>query len=349
MKKYIFLVVLILSLSFHHSVYAASDLVITCGTSTCAKSSDTSLFTSATVWYPGLSEEHTIHVDNTVNAVRDISTNPELFEQMENGLDTVLILEIFRIGTPTALWKGTLTEFFTYSDTHPLALTQVGANSSIDLIYKVTMDRNAGNEFQNTNTMFDLSFNFSGEDPQPTPTPSGSSSSDSTGSSGSSSTSTGGSTPTGATGPTGETGFRSSFLSNEESDITGPTGQTMGTNTDEANKPAVEGASTVLCQVCIWWPLLVLEAIITVLYYSISKLRKGKHFWIGGLAISITTYVIFLFLNRSCRNGWELWLSTTSFWCKYFIIWVLLIFSGISFIFRPLKEQEDYLVTPEKK
>jgi len=210
------------------------------------------------------------------------------------------------------------------------------------------MDKNAGDEFQNTNTMFDLSFNFSGDDPQPTPTPSGSSNSDSTGTSGSSSSSSGGSAATGATGATGQTGLRNVLLGNEDSGITGPTGQALGEKTDETSKPAVEGASTVLCQVCIWWPLLVLQTIVTVFYYSISKQRKTKKFWIGGLLISLVTYAIFLFLNRGCRNGWELWLSTTSFWCKYFIIWVLLIFSILSAIFRPNKGEEDYLVTPQK-
>jgi len=334
---------------FTHPVYAAPDLTITCKTQTegCAKSSDTSLFTSATVWYPGLSESHTIHIDNTVNAPRDITTYPAVVEKPPGNLDTVLLLQIFLSGSPTPLWTGTLTEFFGYSNTHPLPLTQVPANNSLELIYTITMDVNAGNEFQNTNTLFDLSFGFSGEDPAPistpTTTPTPASSPSNVSNSPDSSNPSNPSNPTGAGAPfLPITQLVTRFVPS----LRGP--EVAGESTEVSPTPAQEtykegevaGATT--CKQCIWWPILLVQIIITVLYYFYRRKNK-KAFWTGGIVISIFTYALFLFFNRSCRNGWELWLTTEAFWCKYFILWVLLIFGFLSYSIRP-KNEENYQV-----
>ena len=341
---------------FAHPVFAY-DLTVTCG-SDCTKNSNTSLFTSATIWYPGLSESHTIHIENTVSVSREISTNADK-TNVSGDLDTVMELTIEQSGNPTPLWQGTLHNFYTYTPTSPLLLPTVGANNSIDLIYTVTMNKDAGNDFQNKNTSFDLSFNFTGEDaPKNTPTPTPANSSGATGESGASGTtgqtgptsSTGSTGATGITGPTGATGETGPTGSTGATGVTGPTGATGVTGQKlgvQTETPSTKGASTVLCQTCTWWPLLVLQALGLLFHSLITRQKSKKIFWRGGILISIFTYAVFLFLNRGCRNGWELWLSSANVWCKYFIIWVLLVFGLLSYIFRPTHE-EEYIVTPEK-
>jgi hypothetical protein len=107
----------------------------------------------------------------------------------------------------------------------------------------------------------------------------------------------------------------------------------------EEEKPAVLGS--VSCQMCIWWPFLVLQALALLFHYLLTRQKSKKLFWRGGIIISVLIYLLFLFLNRDCKNGWALWLSTASFWCNFFILWVILIFSALSFIFRPKDQQSS--------
>jgi len=312
----------------------AADLTITCNMNDCTKNSNTSLFTSATIWYPGLSESHTILVENTVNVPLLISTHPSTYEEMAQNLDTVLFLTISLTGNAVPIWTGTLREFFSYDESNPLSLTTVNAHTSLEFTYTVTMDLNTGNEFQDARTAFDLSFNFSGDDPSQSP----SNSSGTSGSTASSGTS-GATNASGTTGATGEEGSLFSGTDFQQQDIAGPTGIVAGETTDENSQPKVEGASTVLCNTCIWWPLLILQAVLTLYYYLRSKNKSRKEFLIGGIAVSIFTYAVFLFVNKDCRNGWELWISTTHFWCKYFILWVFMICGSLSFFMRPKNKE----------
>jgi len=97
----------------------------------------------------------------------------------------------------------------------------------------------------------------------------------------------------------------------------------------------VKGATT--CQTCTWWQFLFLQAGLLAFYYMVTRQKGRKIFWIGGSMVSIFTYIAFLFFNQSCRTGWQLWLSTSSFWCRYFIVWVIVMYSFVTYLFRPSK------------
>jgi len=234
-----------------------------------------------------------------------------------------------------------LTDIFGAGD---ISLGTVPVGSSKIFTWTVTFDPNAGNEYQARKTVYDFDAIIScGSEPTPTSTPLPNP------------------TPGGGGGTTTTTTTATSPFLPITQFVTllprffipaGPTvagAETEVTPTPEPEEGKIKGqvAGATACQTCIWWPLLVLQALATIFSYLYSRNKSKKAFLTGGFVISIFTYAIFLFLNRGCRNGWGLWLSTTSLWCKYFIIWVLLIFGILSFILRP-KEKELYEVTPKK-
>jgi len=250
-----------------------------------------------------------------------------------------------------------LTDVFSVGD---IFLGTILKASTKIFIWTVTFDPNTGNDYQNKKTVFDFDATIScGVPPTLTPT----------------------TTPTNTPTPTPE---NKTSVDNRDDKKDNNSGGNGGTPTAPASPflpvrqlwtwftgtPEVEGAATEIspipspsplfevlgtegevagataCSVCIWWPLLILQAIGLILHYYITKKKSKKAFWLGGILISIFIYIIFLLINGNCRNGFRLWLYTEVFWCKYFILWVMLVFGIISYLFRP--EKEEYLIKPVK-
>jgi len=350
--KLVFYLFLFVFLSvLRHPVFAY-DLTVTCGAD-CTKSTNDPLFSSGTVWFPGFSQEKSIHILNTRTKSLSLTTSATNPVNTDN-LGDVMNLIIKKVGEAGSLWSGTLTNFYA---SVPISLLTISENNgTADLTYTVTMDTTANNDYQNKTTVFDLNFNFQGDDespPTPTPTPNGSTDGGGTtdGGDGTTGDGTGGGTP--PSNPavpflpiTQFTTFLPRFFQTLAPAIAGAqTENPLAPEPEKIEEGEVSGAAT--CQTCIWWPVLLLQALCVTFHYLLTRNRNRKAFWRGGITISVIAYGIFLFLNRDCRSGWQLWLYTDVFWCKYFIVWVLLIFGVLSRIFRP-KIEESYEVTQKK-
>lgn len=94
----------------------------------------------------------------------------------------------------------------------------------------------------------------------------------------------------------------------------------------------VKGIESRLCTSCIWWPILLGEAIALLVYYF--RLFKKYHskikrpVVIGG-AVAVLAYLIFLWLNRNCNVN-LIFVRSDSFFCRYFWLLDALVFAIIT-------------------
>lgn len=315
----------------------AYDLTVTCGAASCDKDKNTPLFDSSIVWYPLLSVGKEIHVIN--NRTYGVTLETNATGTTTNGaLDEVMDLTIAQTGIFPPVWTGTLKEFYNQPS---ITLPGInGGGGTLDLTFTLSMD-DVGNDYQNTNSTFDLNFNFQGDDePTPTPTTVQTSTNGGGGGGGAPSTSTGG-------GGGGTTNTISApplitqlitalprFFIPVVPAVAGA--ETTVYPTQKPEKPQegeVSGATT--CQTCIWWPILVLQALALLFHSLLTKVKKKKLYWPNGIFISIVSYIIFLLVNRSCRTGWQLWVSSSNIWCTIFFFLVIIVFGAILYPLRP--------------
>ena len=75
-----------------------------------------------------------------------------------------------------------------------------------------------------------------------------------------------------------------------------------------AQKPGeIKGAETVaVCQNCVWWPMILAEAVLLLLY------RKYRKKWWPSLLLPVAAYLLFRYFNRHC------YLPDT--FCRYFLV-----------------------------
>ncbi len=107
----------------------------------------------------------------------------------------------------------------------------------------------------------------------------------------------------------------------------------LGLNSEEATPssltastsgPGVFGIDSQVCSECIWWQLLLLEALSLLIYYSrFAKKVKLKRRNLLAAILPIIVYLIFININKGCFSN--------SFFCRYF--WLLDITVFLLFIF----------------
>jgi len=310
----------------------AYDLTITCGDSSCTKDVSSPLFSPTDIWYPGFTTSRTIHFINTTGDTRSLSV-AALNSAQTGDIDTVMQFTMQESGSSSILWSNTLRTLYT---TSAIGLPNLSSNGTFTLQLTNAMNSSAGNEFQTKTTTFDLTFTISGiEESVVVQTVSNNS--------------------TSSTSSTGDSGTGGSIVINPITRLTTvlprfffPANPNIaGTATENPPEPEiveldegnVSGATT--CQSCTWWQLLLLQILLTMWFYRKEKQKNNKKFWMGGAFIGLLTYAVFLFINRSCRNGWELWIASSNMWCHYFIVWVFLIFNACTYAFWPKEKNTD--------
>lgn len=149
MKKFTILAVF-LFLTIAPNAYAA-DVEFSCNASDCTPSSATS-FLPSTMWYPGKSATKTVAIANNTSNARTLSFKA-LNSSSINNLEDVMQLSIRNNATNALVWSGKLSQMYTSPVSN---VTILSPNSTTTHAYTFTMDLQAGNNYQNAHTTFDL-------------------------------------------------------------------------------------------------------------------------------------------------------------------------------------------------
>lgn len=157
MKKALVALTLCLGLLFSSRQVFAADHNFTCTSSGCTPSTVTGFFPSSEVWYPGKTLVKTISVTNQSGEPLDVAVNAQNYTGSP-GLDEVVQLTISRSGT--TVWDGSLYSFYRSS---PVELQDTLAHgASQTFTFTAFMYEDAGNQYQNKSTTFDMALNFTG-------------------------------------------------------------------------------------------------------------------------------------------------------------------------------------------
>lgn len=143
------------------SLASAADLEITCNSSGCTNPSTSPIFSPSEIWFPGKSLTKSIRVVNNGGDPLTV-TNKTANLSISQNLESVLDININRLLDGSTLYADSLANFYS---TSVIPLTTINANSSDEYLYTISMNSEAGNEFQGTSTKFDLLINFSGGSP----------------------------------------------------------------------------------------------------------------------------------------------------------------------------------------
>jgi hypothetical protein len=169
MKKLLKILFLFLALSFFLVPQAkAADLNIDCPTSPtmCSKSGSDPLFGNSLdgFWYPGKSITKTLNLKNSSTETREMAikgTRTSDLSVLEN------VMHISIVGGTTVIWSGSVADFYGLDK---IGMGTFAPEANLDYNFTVFMSSGAGDEYQNRETVFDLTLGFWGE-PVPTPTP----------------------------------------------------------------------------------------------------------------------------------------------------------------------------------
>ncbi|OGK62350.1 hypothetical protein A2334_03015 [Candidatus Roizmanbacteria bacterium RIFOXYB2_FULL_38_10] len=156
MKKIFLILLMTFGLLIVTQSAFAADENVTCTSSDCTPSIITNFFPSSEVWYPGKTMTKTVQITNASGTSQKVGADSS--NEVTNGnLDHVMHLTITRSDSSQA-WSGLLSSFYANGETE--LLTSLGNGSSETFAFTVSMDLDAGNEYQNTSTKFDLSIGF---------------------------------------------------------------------------------------------------------------------------------------------------------------------------------------------
>lgn len=110
-----------------------------------------------------------------------------------------------------------------------------------------------------------------------------------------------------------------------------PKKEVLGKSTNEEVKVSA-------CGQCIWWPIILGEIIVLILYlYFVFNKGIGKKYikrkLVWGLVIPILAYIIFILINKGClgQGVWWFVVDSASIFCKWFWLIDLLVYLVISF------------------
>lgn len=169
MKK-IFFVFLSLFLFLPKQVFAGNDLTITCASGgSCTKSSSLPVFQESNI-YPGYTKSQNVTVVNNRSTDCNLTFKAGLKDIPASILPDKVILSITKGIT---VWYAGSLQNATNPAGHILGVVPAGATDVY--LWTASFDQDAGNDYKQKETVFDLDFNFGCEDElsTPTPTPSG--------------------------------------------------------------------------------------------------------------------------------------------------------------------------------
>ncbi len=145
----------------------AADLDIDCPAppTTCGKSGLDPLFSNSLdgFWYPGKSITKTLNLKNSSPETREMAmrgTRTSTINILEN------VMHISIVGGTTVIWSGSVADFYGQDK---IGMGTFAPVANLDYNFTVFMSSGAGDEYQNKETVFDLTLGFWGE-PVPTPT-----------------------------------------------------------------------------------------------------------------------------------------------------------------------------------
>ncbi|MBU1499354.1 fibronectin type III domain-containing protein, partial [Patescibacteria group bacterium] len=117
-------------------------------------------------WYPGKSITKTLSLKNSAPETREMAIKGERTSP-ESILEEVMHISI--VGGTTVIWSGSVTDFYALEKIG-MGIFETGAN--LDYNFTVFMSSDADDNYQNKETVFDLTLGF-WEEPisSPTPTP----------------------------------------------------------------------------------------------------------------------------------------------------------------------------------
>lgn len=252
---------------------------------------DDPLFGS-TIWYPGLEKSAGIKVENTGLVDHDVLIQA-INTSQTGGMADQYRMKVVQDGN--LLWGWDTMQHFWDLGEHEYGFIPKGQWKNYD--FYVSLPGSVGNGYQGKSAAFDLRIGFKGQDSSVTTS--------------SDNNSSGGTVAGAATDTGGDSGWT------ENPQVLGAAQSTdSGNGTTSGKVGAYEervlGSNA--CKSCFWWPILVVEGLILLVYLLVVK----KSSWLFPLVVSFTAYLVFLWFNRTCTN----W---TSISCKLFWLWDLLI------------------------
>jgi len=140
-------------------VFAAAELNIDCSPTVCNKSSLEPLFSNSLdgFWYPGKSITKTLNLKNSSPETREMALRGTRKSAITN-LEKVMQISIVK--GATVIWAGSVEDFYD-QDKIGMGIFAPGVDS--DYNFTVSMSSAAGDEYQNKETVFDLTLGFWGE------------------------------------------------------------------------------------------------------------------------------------------------------------------------------------------
>ena len=146
----------------------AADLDIDCPVSptACSKSGLDPLFSNSLdgFWYPGKSITKTLNLKNSGLETREMAIKGTRTSAV-NILENVMHISI--VGGTTVIWSGSVADFY---GQEKIGMGNFDPGADLNYDFTVFMSSGAGDEYQNKETIFDLTLGFWGE-PISTPTP----------------------------------------------------------------------------------------------------------------------------------------------------------------------------------
>jgi len=145
-------------LSIFAQTSLAADLNVDCSTSSCTKAGIDPLFSTSLdgSWSPGMTVSKVINLENIGTSTQDFSLKA-IRTSPTSSLENILQVSIFPTAGGPVIWSGSVAQFYA-QDQILLGTFNPGAN--LDYTISVSMDNAAGNEYQNTQTIFDLTAGF---------------------------------------------------------------------------------------------------------------------------------------------------------------------------------------------
>jgi len=288
-KIILFFLLYTLYFSLYVPIVFAGDLDVDCPASptTCSKSGTDPLFTSSIdgYWYPGRSLTKTINLKNSSPEIREMAIKGEK-TSLESILEEVMNISIIR--DATVVWSGTAVDFY---NQEKIGMGIFNPGVDFDYDFTVSMSIEAGDDYQNEKTIFDLTLGFWGEPiPTPTPTPTFTSSSEGT---------TEDSSP--APSPTSDEGIVHGITTFFEEGIFSATDEETPSPT-----PTPSGETKGVAEECLAerpylpWILLILQAIILLLIEFFSDKSQVKRKRILAVLVTLTSIILF-YLLRDCH------------------------------------------------
>jgi len=171
-RKIILLLLVCFLLAGIKSAVFAADLDIDCsGAAECAKSGVDPLFNTAAdgFWYPGKTLTKVVNLKNSSSGKKEMAIKGE--EALPTGVYFLKDkMNISIVGGGNVIWASPLPDFY-IQDKISMGIFDSGAD--LDYDFTVFMDIDAGDDYQNKETVFDLTLGFWGElilTPTPTST-----------------------------------------------------------------------------------------------------------------------------------------------------------------------------------